>query len=205
MILHHCCAKLVPGMVRLKLYGFRDQWKARSVERKGEERFLFQVPLPSSLWQRTLGKLPSLAVEICSRFPTDERTALTETVIRIWPDGCKSQAVKLLDDLGPQLLESLRTCLNALSEMRSQLRLPIARPVKVAPVIDGQVGETIDSVTQDISSRGMSVLMPCGLPAAQVCVLVPLPSRREPMSISARVVRVRSHKDGRFEVGLAFA
>jgi serine/threonine protein kinase len=204
-ILHHCRARLVPGMVRLKLNSFRDQWKARSVERTGEERFLFHVPLPASLWQRTLGKLPSLAVEVCCTFPTDERAPLTECAVRIWAEGCnQQQAAKLFEDVGPPLLESLRACLNAEPEMRGQVRLPFARPVKVAPVIDGKVGEAIDSMTQDISPRGMSVLMPRGLAAAEVCVLVSLPSRRDPTPIAARVVRVRGNKDGRFEVGLAF-
>jgi serine/threonine protein kinase len=205
-ILHHCRGSLVRGMVRLKLYSILDQWKAQAVEPTQEERFLFHVPLPGSLWQWTLGRRPRLAVEVCTTFTTDNRTTLTETSISIRTEACNQhQAVNLLDDLGPHLLEDLRACLSVAPDQRGQLRLPCTRPVKVVPVIDGKLGEPIEAVTRDVSQSGMCVLLPCALLAAQVCVLVPLPSHPEPVPIDARVVWVRTREDGRLEVGLAFA
>jgi serine/threonine protein kinase len=205
-ILHQCRGSLVRGMVRLKLYSLLDQWKAQAVEPTDEERFLFHVPLPGTFWQRTLGRLPRLAVEVCNTFTTDDCTTLTETSIRIRTEACnQQQAVNLLGDLGPPLLEDLRACLSVAPDQRGQMRLPCALPVKVAPLIDGELGEPIESMTQDVSGSGMCVFMPCTLPAAEVCVLVPLPSHPEPALIEARVVWVRTQGDGRVTVGLTFA
>jgi serine/threonine protein kinase len=204
-ILHQCWASLVRGMVRVRLHNFRDQWKAQEVKGTKEERFLFHLPLPATFWQRTLGRSPRLAVEVCNSYPTDDRNALTETSIRIWTEACNyQQAVKVLDDLGPRLLESLRACLNVAPDQRGQVRIPYTRPVMVAPVIDGKLGEPIESVTKNVAQSGMCVSMPCALPAAEVCVLVPLPSHPEPAPIEARVVWVRTQEDGRVEVGLKF-
>jgi serine/threonine protein kinase len=205
-IVYHCCASLIRGMLRLKLSNFRDQWKAQSVEPKLEERLVFHVPLPGTLWQRTRGRRPRLAVEVCCTFPTDEGVKLTDVSIRISPEDCnKEQAFNLLDDLGPSLLESLSVCLNVERDLRGQVRFPYARPVKVAPMIGAQLGEPIESMTGDVSRSGLRVIMPCTLPAAQVCVLVALPSYPDPAPIDARVVRVRRRKDGNVEVGLTFA
>jgi serine/threonine protein kinase len=204
-ILHHCCGSLPRGMFRVKLSNFRDQWSAQPIQRTGDERFLFRVPLPGTLWQRTFGSRPSLAVEISSSFPTDSRSTVTGTSIRIWPEACNNeQAIDLLNDLGPRLLESLRTCLNVQQDARGQVRVPCVQPVQVAPIIGGQLGEPIDSITKDVSQTGMGLLMPCGLPSAQVCVLVSLPSQPDPSRIDASVVRIRSQMDGRVEVGLKF-
>ncbi len=204
-ILHHCWASLIRGMVRVRLYNFRDQWKAQIVQHTQEERFLFHVPLPRTLWERTLGRLPRLAVEVCNSFPTDDRTALTETSIRIWTEACnQQQAVNLLDDLGPRLLESLRACLNVAPDQRGHVRLPCTLPVMVAPLIDGKLGEPIESMTKNVAQSGMCVSTPWALAVAQVCVLVPLPSHPEPVPIEARVVRVQAQEDGRFEIGLTF-
>jgi hypothetical protein len=61
-------------------------------------------------------------------------------------------------------------------------------------------------MTKDVSQSGMCVLMPCALlPAAQVWVLLLLPSHQQPEPIEARVLWTRAQEDGRFEVGLTFA
>jgi serine/threonine protein kinase len=206
-IRHHCGARLIPGMVRLKVNTFRDLWKAKEVECQGEDRFLLHVPLPGSLWQRALGKRPGLAVDIRCELPTDEATKPTEAEIEIFPVDCGGQqAVEILETVGPHLLESLRTCLDTPAERRGEVRLPFAQPVKVVPVSedDGR-GEAIEARALNVSTGGMSVLMPRRPASAQVCVELALPSRREPATIAARVLRAKPHKDGRVEVALAFA
>jgi serine/threonine protein kinase len=205
-IVHHCCVRLTPSMVRLKIAGFRERWKAELVESEGDQRFLFRVPTSVSLWRRALGLLPSLAVEIRCEFNKEEDVTLTEATIEIRPLNCnESQSADLLEDMGPRVLESVREYLLAAQERRSQMRLPFEQSVQVLPVFDGEPGEAILSKTRDVSQRGMSVLMPRRPPSAQVCVLLSLPSHSEPVSILARVLRVQPNKDGRFEIGLAFS
>src|SRR5262249_44959240 len=84
--------------------------------------------------------------------------------------------------------------------------LPFAQPVKVVPVSedDGR-GDAIEARALNVSTGGMSVLMPRRPASAQVCVEVALPSRREPATIIARVLRAKPPKDGRVEAALAFA
>jgi serine/threonine protein kinase len=203
-ILHHCCARVIPSVLLLKVTGFREQWKATLVERE-EGRFVYHLPLGGSVWQRTFGTPPTLSVEIRCEAPTQGDATLSEASVEIWPLGCsQNKAVEVLESMGPRVLESVRTYLNAHPERRAQMRLPYESVVQVAPVHDGVLGDAIMSMTRDISQNGMSVLMPCRPPAAQVCVLVSLPSRHEPATIAARVLRVRPQKDGRFEVGLIF-
>ncbi len=204
-IRHQCCARLVPGMVRLKLYPFRDQWRATLTERKAEERFMFQVPLPVSIWQRVTGRLPCLAVEVRCTLPPNENVALADIDVEICPEACgEAQAIDILEKVGPRLLDSLWVCLNATPDRRGNLRLPFEYPVQLAPVGDGELGPAIAARTRDVSTLGMSVLMPCRPPWTQVSVLVSLPSRPEPASLKAHVVRVSECKTGGFEVGLAF-
>jgi hypothetical protein len=203
-IRHQCCARLVPGMVRLKLYNFRDQWRAKLRERKGEERFLFHVPLPVSLWQRMMGKLPVLALEMRCAFPQNENTALAELEVEIWPQNCgEPQAENILETVGPRLLESLWGCLNATPERRGHLRIPFQQTVQIAPLPEGS-GEKFQATTRDVSLLGMSLVMSSRLSAQQVCVWVSLPSQPEPTPIKARVVHVRERKEGGFEIGLSF-
>jgi serine/threonine protein kinase len=206
-IRHHCGARLITGMVRLKVNTFRDLWNAKEVEGRGEERFLLHVPLPGSLWQRALGKRPSLAVDIRCELQPDEMTKLTEAEVEIYPVDCGGQkAVEILEEVGPHLLESLRTCLDTPADRRGEVRLPFAQPVKVVPVSEDEGrGEALEARTLNVSTGGMSVLMPRRPASAQVCVEVALPSRREPATIAARVLRAKPHKDGRVEVALAFA
>jgi serine/threonine protein kinase len=205
-LVHHCGAHLIAAMVRLRLYRFLDHWKATLVERKREGHYRFLVPLPGgNMWQRVMGRQPQLAVEIHCAFPQNEGTGLTMMEIEIRPEGCgESEAVSILEKVGPAVLESLWGCLDARPERRGQLRLPFEQIVRVAPLFDGKLGDAIEGKTRDVSSQGMSVILPKRLPSAQVSVLVALPSRREPASISARVAHVRNDQDGRFEVGLAF-
>jgi serine/threonine protein kinase len=205
-ILHHFYARLIQGTTRIRLHSFRDQWRAKLIERKGNEYFLFRLLLTGNLWQRTLGRQPCLALELHCEYTEVENVTVTEIEVKMRPEACsEAQAVNVLEDMAPQLLESLRQCLEANPERRNQVRMPYEQAVQVAPVFEGALGDAIESRTRDISQRGMSVLMPRRPLSGQVCVLVPLPSRSDPASIMARVVHVRSCQDGRFEIGLAFA
>jgi hypothetical protein len=202
-ILHYCCARLVPSMVPLKLAGFREQWKAELLERD-DDRYLYRVPLSGSLWRRALGMLPSLAVEIRCEFPTGEGGDLAEAAIEVWPLDCgKSRSGDLLEEHGVRMLESVRGILNAETERRLQVRVPFEQTVEVAPVTNGAPGGPVIARLRDISPSGMNVVMASRPSSAQVWVVVKLPSRRDPVPILARVVRVRG-QEGHFEIGLAF-
>jgi serine/threonine protein kinase len=203
-IRHHCATPVIPGMVCLRVNTFRDQWKAQEVESKGEGQFVVHVPLPGSLWQRALGKRPSLAVNIGCELQADENTKLAEVAVEIRMVDCRGQrAAEVLETVGPHLLEGVRTCVEAPAQRRGEARLPFMRPVKVVPVPeDSAPGEGIGAKALSVWAGGMSVLMP-RRPPPQVYVQVALPSRGESVTMAARVLRVRPHKDG-VEIILAF-
>jgi serine/threonine protein kinase len=202
-ILHHCCARLIPSMVPLKLAGFREQLGAELLDRD-DDRYLYRVPLSGSLWRRALGMLPSLAVEVRCEFPTGEGGELAEAAIEVWPLDCsKSRSGDLLEEHGVRMVEIVRGVLNAQAERRSQVRVLFEQMVEVAPVTNGEPGEPTTARLRDISPRGMNVMMARRPSSAQVWVVVKLPSRRDPVPIPARVMRVRG-EEGRYEIGLAF-
>jgi hypothetical protein len=195
---------MVASLVPLKLAAFGEKWKGQLSVHDGG-RYVYRLPLRVSLWRRALGQTPSLAVAVHCDSTSDEEAPATGTTITIRPIDCSGlQATELLDEMGPPLLVSVRTHLDADPERRTQMRLPFEQTVQVAPVFDGELGDAIVSQARDISQRGMSLMMPCRPPSAQLFVMVSLPLRRDTASIMGRVVRVRSWKDGRFEVGLAF-
>jgi hypothetical protein len=205
-IRHQCCARLLPGMVRLKLLSFRDQWRAPAVEQQGEERFVFHVPLPVSFWQRVTGQLPRLAVELRFNIPQSENAGPAEIEVEIRPEHCGSaRGPEFLEKVGPRLVESLWRCLSATPERRSKLRVPLDIAAQVLPAGEGTTGEVLTARTRDVSQLGMSLLMASRPPWTQVCVQVAVPSRAEAVSLKARVVHVRECKGSGFEVGLAFA
>jgi serine/threonine protein kinase len=207
---HHCFARLLLNTIALKLDGFRQQWHAEVVSRPrdadSDQIFVYQIRLPGSLWNVLRGRQPGLEARISVPHPHFDASALTEVLIRIRPVGCeKKQGAKLLTDLGPSILESVRSYLQPHPERRGQERLQFEKAVQVCPVLeDLQLGEAIVSQAQDISAGGMKLLLPCRPSSLDVSVQLPCGSAGGPLLVPARIVRVLPWRDGRYEVGLSF-
>jgi serine/threonine protein kinase len=200
---HQCCARLVPGTVKLKLEGFREQWGA---ELKAQQTtlFTFMVRVPGSLWQRCLGNTPHLEVRVRLLPPLSEPSALTPLSIIVEPVGCAAEkGAHHLQKLGPQLLQSVRHCLQA-EAAGGQERHPFEVPVLFHPSgAGGQPGKPLAAQARELSRVGMSLVLPNRPPHPECLIqLRPDAAATTPL-VPARVLRAEECPGG-FTVELAF-
>ena len=199
---HQFFAKLPVGTEKLRLDGFRQQWRGGPVEADGG-RFTLEVASPGVVWRRLFGLRPGLRVRVET---AHAGAAMTDVQVRIEPMGRGREATnQLLEERGPELLESLRAFFQALPERRNQARLPFEHTVRVLPVYDDQSeGEAVVSRAKDISMRGMGLTMPCRPPSLRVRIRLSGEAPLEEVSVPACVVRALPQKDGGYEVGVRF-
>src|SRR5262249_22811766 len=119
MLAHKCGAAVPPNMARVQMEEFCHQWKARLVRVDGLS-FVFHIPVQTSFWHRCLGKQAGLEVRVDLVRPSGADNRLAETTIRLIPFGCgKEQSNQLLSENGPAILESVRSCVQAVRERRA--------------------------------------------------------------------------------------
>jgi hypothetical protein len=201
---HQCFGPILPETLHLKIEGFRQKWQA-TCQPKRERCWLMQVRLPGTLWQRLRGMLPGLEVLLEAHYPTDDPYALTRIQITIRPLRDTSQeAAKLLDELGLEMLEDLRTYLGVLPERRRHERFPRDHAIRVFPVFDhGEFGEPIQGQMRDLGMGGVCLALPQRLPTELVCVPLASPRQPTPLAVHGRVVR-RELAEGSHLTGVCF-
>ena len=88
---HRALARLAPGMAKLKLSGFREQWQAEQVSRT-ESSWVVQIRTKSSLLQRCLGKAPGRLKKVFHSRPSARRRPASSWAVpgRRWPPGIGS-------------------------------------------------------------------------------------------------------------------
>ncbi len=200
---HSFFARVPPGIGRLRLGGFRQEWRANRLESDGRCSALL-VSLAGGGWQRLLGARPGLKV-VVDMPPPAPGTELTEVTVRMEPVRCGGDAARVLEENGPPLLKSLRQHLQALPDRRNQPRLRFEAEVRVAPVLTGgRRGDDIVATSKDVSLRGMGLLMPCQPPSMLLYIRLPADAPGEELEAPACVVRAAPLADGRYEVGVRF-
>jgi serine/threonine protein kinase len=197
-IAHRCSARLAPGLVNLKLDGFRQHWGA-AVEPATAGQFTYAVLAAGGAWSRWRRRRPGLRVSVAAPTP---RGAMAEFAVEIVPWNCNpAQAARLLEEAGPPLLESLRSYLQPAPERRRSERLPLSRPVEVWAA-DGAAPPTVGEIW-DVSAGGLGLWLPGPPPADDLLVRLTTPDG-DGVLIPLHVVRARPRSDGRFDVGAAF-
>jgi hypothetical protein len=203
---HRCTVDMYPGAALLKLEGFRQYWHAQTQHlRPG--LFALTVNTLPSFWERLTGHSVGLETQVQLMPTRRDPTRHTEVTVLIRPFGCTgARAVRLLAELGPVLLESVRTYLQVCPEQRAQERLVFNRPVRVSPVrADLQVADPIDCVAKDVSARGIGLFLPQRLCTDQVYITLPELPQVALVAGLAQVVRGQACGDGWYEVGAFFA
>ena len=201
---HHFFARLPPGVGRLRLEGFRQEWHAERLK-SVQPLSVYVAPFSGGAWRRLLGKQPGLKVLVDAPPPTPA-SALTAVTVRIEPVNCAGEAaVRLLEDAGPQLLKSLRDFLQAMPDRRNQARLRLEGPVVVSPVLEGpDTGDEVVAQARDISLRGMGLVMPHQPSSMLLHIRLPADTPGQEMDVPACIVRAAPQPDGRYEVGVRF-
>jgi serine/threonine protein kinase len=202
---HRCAARLPPGVASLKLSGFAQQWNAQPLQ-ESTDSFLFHIGLPSSLWLRCRGYHPALELAV-KLLPQRRSLLLTEVQVTIRPVRCpKDLGARVLNEVGPALLASLRDYLQVYPEQRAKYRLSCPQPLQVMPVETGlELAAPIACQGNDISSAGIGFLLPVEPSTQQMYIHVASSQVAESLAVLAKVVRVRPRSDGWFEVGAQFS
>jgi hypothetical protein len=200
---HRCLIRGFPGAAHLKLEGFRQRWAARPV-RQDDDLLIFSVHTPPSFWQRLAGSNVGLEIEVRLSGQPGVRCSEVKVVIR--PFGCgRRQAVGLLEDMGPVVLESLRTHLLAHPEQRSSERWNYRQPLRICPVLGGvELADPIECVTKDISAGGIGFYLRQPLAVPQVYINLPDVPQLATVAGLAQVVRKQPRDNGWYEIGAVF-
>jgi hypothetical protein len=206
--LERCCGARVYGATaRLKLEGFRQQWRAKVMH--VEPAFIgFRIEMGQSFWRRCLGKeQPGVEVTFQFQQPQTLNAELTEVTMNVRPVGCDADAAtRILNEAGPLILENARSYLHATPERRGLDRLKYDGRIQVMAVYPGQAnGPAQDCVAKDISMRGIGYLTKSDPAARQIVIVLPGKDAEGPVFLPAEIVRIHHRADGYREVGARFA
>lgn len=203
--LEHRCPIDFAGTALVRLEGFRQHWQAETIKHE-EGLVLFSVSINPGFWQRLVGKRMGLEIQVQVLPGGRAKAQHSEIAVVIRPFGCKrDEAVALLRDLGPKVLESLHAYLQDCRDQRGNERMLVTRPLRISPIFGGiDVAEPIECFTKDISATGIGFFLPTWLPTTQVYVNMPH-SELANMAGLAQIVRKQPVGDGWFEIGASFA
>jgi hypothetical protein len=198
-------ARLPPNPSRAVFETFRRQWNAEIVCETANG-IVFQVPFRGGFWTRWLSGAQGPIVEVRWTRPRPNRATLPEVSVRIRSCDGKDQFDKtLIHQVGPLILDSLRSQLDAFPERRTQERVSWPHPVRAAFLrSEDEFDETIDGKGKDISLGGMGLYLPRAPALSRIRLELYAPSRGEPIVLSGHCVRLQRCSDGWFEAGVLF-
>lgn len=201
-----CPVQLFSGGLALKVEGFHREWQASIAEHSGN-RFIFHIELPQTRTNNREKKPASLLA-----FQLDVQTApasakhLAEARMRVCPaEGDRDEIARLLPELAPRLIESMRRYLHAGREQRAEDRWQCPQPLHVYPVRpDLELEDVLDGMSRNISLGGVSLRL-AKPPRTELAYLHWHKSPTiSPYAVLARIVRVQAMAGGGFEIGGVF-
>jgi hypothetical protein len=198
-------ARLWSPNARAGFETFRRQWNAEVVHEE-ENSLVFQIPFPSCFWKRWLEGTRELLVEVRWTLPRPGSAIFPELAVRIRCSDKKNTAEqRLLSDVGPLVLDSLRSHLEAYPERRTQERVVWPHPVRAAFLLaENMPNQTIEGKGKDLSLGGVGLYLPRAFAGSQVQLEFLRPSHSEPIVVCGNCVRVQLCSDGWFEAGVLF-
>jgi hypothetical protein len=198
-------AGLPLGSARLKLDGFCQQWYG-ALRREDENGCVFHISMPSNFWRQWIGRQPGLEVQIrLSRVHALSATPI-EVAVQIRAFRCsKKRGQQLLQEMGPSILDTLRSHLLVNSEKRLNDRLLWPHPLRIRPIArEGNVGEAIQCQGKDISLSGIGFYLPEELETSDVLIELPNTLHPPTIPVPATLVRAKRCADGWYDVGALF-
>jgi len=198
-------ARLWPPTARAGFETFRRQWNAEVVHEE-ENSLVFQIPFPGCFWKRWLEGTRGLLVEVRWALPGPVSAMCPELTVRIRCSDKKNRAEqRLLSDVGPLILDSLRSHVEAYPERRTQERVAWPHSLRATFLLaENTSKETIEGKGKDLSLGGMGLYLPRAFAGSQVQLELLRPSRSESIVLYGNCVRVQLCSDGWFEAGVLF-
>jgi serine/threonine protein kinase len=204
--IEHTFQACIPlGAAHTKLGSFAQPWFGEVI-RDDDQGVAFRISLPTSFWRKLFRKPVGLQVSIRLARANSMSATPIKVTTTVAPLRKKHPASrKLLNELGPQIIDSLQAMLQSEAVKRSQDRLLWPHPLKVTPIrANGSYEEAIECRGKDISRSGIGFYLPHDLNTSDV--LIELPNDIQPPSIAipATLVRAKRCPDGWYEVGALF-
>jgi serine/threonine protein kinase len=184
---------------------FRRQWNAQLVH-EGKNYLVFQIPFPTRFWARWLEGSRGLVVEVQWASSRSGRARVPEFAVSIHGCDKKNQdEQKLACEVGPLVLDSLRSHLDAYPERRTQERVEWPHPVRAIFLLgEKKCSEPVQGRGKDLSLGGMGLYLPRAFAGTQVQLDLRRPSNGEHILLLGNCVRVQLCSDGWFETGVLF-
>jgi serine/threonine protein kinase len=200
---HRFPIRAIPGAMRLKLDGFRQQWRAH-VARQDDQTVVYYLQAPRRLWQRCVGKHEGL--EVCVSLPTGQGTdtRFSEATVQVQAFGGE-RGGQMLAEMGSTVLESVRSFLQASPERRRQTRWTCLPPLRVYAVFpDLELAEPSAGMGKNLSRNGIGILLPQPPATRDLYVHLYAAPHLAPWALLAHVVRVQAIEEGWYEIGATF-
>jgi hypothetical protein len=168
--------------------------------------YVCRLKMVRTFWQRCAGRQTGIEVRARVQPPQDPRVTLVDAVVRVEPFGVTgNQAVALAEEVGPALLDSLRSFLQPVPLQRAHPRHPYTMPITVYPVLPGlELGAEIAGETRDLSLGGIGLRVQELPPSEQLYLRLRVGEAVERYAVLARVVRKHPTQDGAFDLGAIF-
>ncbi|MCI0377707.1 MAG: PilZ domain-containing protein [Gemmataceae bacterium] len=202
-----CAVQLVPGTATLWLCVFVQEWNV-SVEHASEEAYVLFLQAPRSFWQKMSGKQMGIRIRLQFKLPEKNKAGLAELTTTLTPIGIGRRLMELFHKTsGPDILESVRKCLNAVPERRGAARFPLTIPIHVRHRASGQRPAEFECKTKDLSQTGIGLLSPAPMENGELRVVLRLPgadAQAPPIVLRANVKRCRPLDNGWYEIGASF-
>jgi hypothetical protein len=110
-----------------------------------------------------------------------------------------------LQELGPMIMDSLRTMLQGPSNRRSERRLIWPHPVQVTFLLtSGEASGVVEGLGKDVNRIGAGIYLPRILPGSQVRVGFQNPEQPGLVEVLSRFIRVNRNGQEWFEVAALF-
>jgi hypothetical protein len=199
--------QVIRGATRLKVQGFSEEWGAALVQEEADSYFLLHLDLTPHLGARAATGPCSLEMRLQVRPPAVHGQVSSEArvILRPIPELARD-AVEILERVGPVLLDSLRSYLQAGPERRSEERWPSKEPLLVYPVMAGPIlGEPLAAESKDVSRSGVSFRLSQAPPSNQLYLHWHRPQQAARFAFLAQVTRLQPLTAGGFEVGAVLA
>ncbi len=192
------------GAARVRLESFGPQCFGELVGHD-ETGFVFHVDMPAGFWRQLLGRKPQLEIQV--RLTRVNPQSVTPVEIAVEARALRAgrkEALRLLEQVGPNVLGSLRNHLLINAEKRAHERLLWPHPVHVRPRYAGHIGDPVECRGKDLSLSGIGFFLPDELDTAEVVIDLPNTVHPPVVSVPATLVRARRTADGWYEVGALF-
>jgi hypothetical protein len=187
---------MLRGLLRLRIDEFLRFWNGRVISQTGDLVYC-EVNLPASYAERYPGCLPALGVEVRLLLPSIPSGTKTEIEAQVRPAAGEAGVVeqRMLQEIGPLLLESLAKYLAARADRRACRRVAWQRPLLVSPLCPStrEKGEPIRGYGENLSLTGLSFSIPVE-PTTPALMIDLTPSEGPAVVLPALVVR--SHPRG---------